>query len=45
MNILSMSLLSMLAVAGSELGPGDHERLLQIGDLAPLLRRSRAAAL
>jgi polyhydroxybutyrate depolymerase len=33
MNILSMSLLSMLAVAGSKLGPGDHERLLEIGAL------------
>jgi polyhydroxybutyrate depolymerase len=33
MNIFSMSLLSLLAVAGDKLGPGDHERLLQIGDL------------
>ena len=33
MNLLSISLLSMLAVSGEKLGPGDHERLLQIGDL------------
>ncbi len=33
MNILFISLLSMLAVSGEKLGPGDHERLLQIGDL------------
>jgi polyhydroxybutyrate depolymerase len=33
MNILSMSLLSMLAVSGEQLGPGDHQRLLQIGDM------------
>jgi polyhydroxybutyrate depolymerase len=33
MNILSVSLLSMLAVTGEALRPGDHERLLQIGDL------------
>ena len=40
-----MSLLSMLAVAGNKLGPGDHERLLADRRPAPLLCRSRAAAL
>jgi polyhydroxybutyrate depolymerase len=33
MNILTFSLFSMLAVGGEKLGPGDHERSLQIGDL------------
>ncbi len=33
MNILSISLLFMLAVSGEKIGPGDHERLLQIGNL------------
>ncbi len=33
MNTLSFALLSLLAAAGDQLGPGDHERLLQIGDL------------
>jgi polyhydroxybutyrate depolymerase len=33
MNVLSISLFAMLAVTGERLDPGDHERLLQIGDL------------
>jgi len=33
MTILLISLLSMLVVTGEKIGPGDHERLLQIGDL------------
>ncbi len=33
MNILAMSLLSLLAGAGNQLGPGDHERLLQIDNV------------
>ena len=33
MSLFSISLLSMLAVTGEPLVPGDHERLLQIGDL------------
>ncbi len=33
MNTLSFALLSLLAAAGDQLGPGDHERLLEIGDL------------
>jgi polyhydroxybutyrate depolymerase len=33
MNTLTFALLSVLAAAGDQLGPGDHERLLQIGDL------------
>jgi polyhydroxybutyrate depolymerase len=33
MNFLALTLLSMLATSGEKLGPGEHERLLQIGDL------------
>jgi polyhydroxybutyrate depolymerase len=33
MNTLAIALLSLLAAGGDQLGPGDHERLLNIGDL------------